>query len=199
MILLTAFEPFGGESVNPAELAVRSLEGSSIRTLILPVEYGRAARMAADEIRRLQPHAVICTGQAGGRKGITPEKYAFNLRSSSSPDNAGKICLEEPVLPGGPEKLESRFGAEAIAKAIQRKGIPAYVSESAGRFVCNDVMYSVLYELKDTSVPAGFIHVPFCTEQAARHPDAFAMSVGDISKGLLAAVEHIKTAFGLDL
>ena len=79
MILLTAFEPFGGESVNPAELAVRSLEGRDIRTLILPVEYGRAARMAADEIRRLQPHAVICTGQAGGRKGITPEKYAFNL------------------------------------------------------------------------------------------------------------------------
>ena len=197
MILLTAFEPFGGESINPSELAVRSLGSRGIYTLILPVEYGRAARMAVDAIRRLKPDAAISIGQAGGRKGITPEKYAFNLRSSVSPDNAGVVCRSESVVPEGPEKLESTFGAETVSSTLVREGIPSYVSESAGRFVCNDVLYSVLYELKDASVPAGFIHVPFCHEQAAGHTGAFVMSVDEIARGLEIAVHCVQKRFSL--
>ena len=190
-LLLTAFEPFGGETVNPAQQAVESLTVPGVQKLILPVEYGRAAAIVTDAITRLSPRAVICVGQAGGRSGITPEKYAVNLRRAKAPDNAGVLYDGQPIVPGGEERLESSFGAERIAQALSEAGSSAYVSESAGTFVCNDVMYSVLKHLSGSKVPAGFIHVPFCSAQAAGHPGAFTMSTEEIARGLAIAVECV--------
>lgn len=190
-LLLTAFEPFGGEAVNPAQQAVESLAVPGVQKLILPVEYGRAAALAIDAIRRLSPCAVISVGQAGGRSGITPEKYAVNLRRAKAPDNAGRVFDGQPIVPGGAERLESSFGAEKIAGALSQSGLSAYVSDSAGTFVCNDVMYSVLWHLSGSKVPAGFIHVPFCSAQAAGHPGAFTMSTEEITRGLAIAVDCV--------
>ncbi len=190
-LLLTAFEPFGGETVNPAQLALEKLNVPDAVRLVLPVEYERAAGLALGAIDRVRPDAVVSIGQAGGRAGITPEKYAVNLRKAAAADNAGRVCGGEPVVPGAPERLESTFGAEAIVRALALAGLPASVSTSAGSFVCNDVMYSVLYRLRGTNVRAGFIHVPFCGEQASGHPGAFTMDLKDIARGLEIAVRAV--------
>lgn len=191
MLLLTAFGPFGGDSVNPAQLVAERIRLPGVRALILPVEYGTASRIALQAIDELQPSAVIDLGQAGGRTGITPEKYAVNLRNALSPDNAGRICTMEPIVPGAAERLESTFGAEAIAEALLCAGIPAYVSEGAGTYVCNDVMYSVLHHLSGTGIRAGFIHVPFSRRQQATHPGAFTMEEDEMVRGIETAIRLI--------
>ena len=191
-LLVSAFEAFGGERVNPAKLALEALEAEDIVKLFLPVEYERASALLKDAIDALKPDAVISLGQAGGRDAVTPEKYAVNLRSSASPDSAGRLCRNEPIVPSGEEKLESTFGAEQIAKALREGGIPARVSESAGTYVCNDVMYSALHKLKDTGIPAGFIHVPYCREQLQSHPESFGMELSEIVRAVAIALNDIK-------
>ncbi len=191
-ILLTAFEPFGGERVNPALEAVTRVTGDGVIKLYLPVEYETAAKLTREKISECKPDAVVCVGQAGGRKGVTPESCARNMRSSASPDNAGRLCRSEPVVPGAPETLCSTFDAAGMTEYLKAKGFPAYVSGSAGTYVCNDVFYSVLYALEGTDVAAGFIHVPFCTEQLAAHPQAFALSTGEITAALEAALDYIR-------
>lgn len=191
MVLITAFEAFGGDRLNPAREAALQLSLPGVMPLILPVEYETAARMAVDAIEKYRPEAVIDLGQAGGRTGITPEKFAVNLRNARSADNAGRVCENEPIVPGGPDRIESRFGAEDIVSALREAGLPAYVSEGAGTYVCNDVMYSVLYHLRNTSVRAGFIHLPFCAEQADAHPGAFTMELGEMVRGLEIAVATV--------
>ncbi len=191
-LLVTAFEAFGGESVNPAKHAVKRLGGEDVIKLFLPVEYENAARMTLENIALYRPDAVINVGQAGGRDAVCPERYAVNLRSSKSPDGAGRLCLDEEIIPGGDARLESSFDADKIAAAINAGCIPARVSESAGTYVCNELMYRVLWFLKGSGVPAGFIHVPFCDEQAAGHPGAFTLSAGEISRALALALETVK-------
>ena len=191
-ILLTAFEAFGGESMNPARLALEALEAEDVIRLYLPVEYEKASRLVLEAIDAHRPAAVVSIGQAGGRDTVTPEKYAVNIRDSASPDSAGRICLKEAVIPGGAEKLESTFGAEQITDTLLECGIPARISENAGTYVCNDVMYSVLWKLKDTNIPAGFIHVPYCHEQLTNHPDCFGMDLSEITRALKIALDDIK-------
>lgn len=191
-ILVSAFEPFGGESINPALEAAALLRDADVVKLTLPVRYAEAAKIICAEIDRLEPDAVISVGQAGGRDAVTPERQAVNERSSAAPDSAGRLCQGEKIDPEGEDRLESTFGAEQIACAINASGLPARVSDSAGTYVCNDVMYSVLAKLKHKKVPAGFIHLPFCTGQATRHPGAFTMEISDMARALEIAVATVK-------
>ncbi len=187
-ILLSAFEPFGGEELNPAKEAVLRLEGDGIHKLILPVEYARAGRLLTDEIERVRPDIVIMTGQAGGRDAVTPERRAVNSRNAKAPDNAGRLCTGEKILEGGEEELPATLDPEMLKEAILKHGIPARVSESAGTFVCNDVFYQALEYLKAAPVRADFIHLPWCLEQAARHPGQFCLPVETMVRALEATV-----------
>jgi pyroglutamyl-peptidase len=177
-ILLTGFEPFEGEKVNPSWLAVRRLDGRVIRghRLVarrLPTAFGTSLEVLRHHLRLLQPVLVICVGQAGGRAEITPERVAVNLEDARIPDNAGRKPRDIPVVPGGPAAHWSTLPVRSIVRALQQRGIPAAVSLSAGTFVCNHVFYGLMHELaaQGGRVRGGFIHIPFLPAQAARHHD----------------------------
>ena len=191
-ILVTAFDAFGGERINPSKLAMEALEAEDVIKLTLPVMYETAANLAVETVKEYRPAAVISLGQAGGRNAVTPEKYAVNLRFSPSPDSAGRFCDHEIIIPHAPEKLESTFDAEKISDTLNRAGIPSHVSESAGTYVCNDVMYSVLWALRNTNIPAGFIHVPYCAAQVLSHPGSFSMEESEIVRAVEIVLNDIR-------
>ena len=193
--LLTAFCPFGGDKINPAEEAARGVKTPDTQLIILPVEYETASRIAIREIERFKPELVICLGQAGGRTGVTPETTAVNLRSALSPDNAGRVCESEIIDPLAPERLMSSFDAAKIAERISAGGIPSYISDGAGTYVCNDVMFCVLNHLKNTFVKAGFIHLPFCDEQKQAHPGAFTLSIETLTRAIEIAIETVRNEY----
>ena len=163
-ILLTGFEPFGGAATNSSWQAVTRVSFvPGLVTAELPVEFGRASEVLAALIAEHGPTAVIAVGVADGRTRITPERVAINLEDARIPDNAGVQPLERAVVAGGPAGLFSSLPVTRIAGAILAAGIPSEVSLSAGTYVCNSVMYSLLSELPD-GVIGGFIHVPAETE-----------------------------------
>lgn len=175
-ILLTYFEPFGWETENAAALTAERLpdavEGRQIVKLEVPVTFGGGAAAAikkAEELTRngTAPAAVIGLGQAAGRAKVTPELVGINLRIARIPDNAGFAPDHEPVVPGGPDGLFATAFPKEASGAIKTAGLPGELSLSAGAYVCNDLLYSLLYRFKDTPVRAGFIHVPVTPEQAA--------------------------------
>lgn len=189
-LLITGFDPFGGESVNPSWEAVRLLEDTigeyRLTKLQLPTVFGRAAALLLEAADRLKPDAVLCVGQAGGRAGITPEVIGINLREARIPDNEGHQPQNEPVIPGGPAAYFATLPVREMVSAMQTGGLPACLSYSAGAFVCNDVLYSVLHRYDGTAVRAGFVHVPYLPEQAGG--DKPSMSLVDIVRGLTLAI-----------
>ena len=172
-ILLTGFEPFGGEEVNPSWEAVRQLQppkGTELVKLRLPVVFREAGERLVRAMEQEKPDLVLCVGQAAGRAAITPERLGVNLMDAAIPDNAGFQPREEPVIPGAPTAYFARLPVKELAGAIRSAGVPAQVSNSAGLFVCNALLYRLLYEL-DTRYPGmrgGFVHVPCLSEQAGR-------------------------------
>ena len=193
-ILISAFEPFGGEPINPAKEALLRLEGEGRHKLFLPVEYARAGELLISETERVKPDAVIMTGQAGGRSAVTPERRAVNTRNAAAPDSAGRLCAGEKILEGGADELFATLDPEALAEAIAKAGVPARVSESAGSFVCNDVFYQALSHLKGAPVKADFIHLPWCSEQAPRHPGQFSLPVEDMVRALEAVIRLVSAS-----
>ena len=196
-VLVTAFEPFGGDMINPTRLILERLPGSicgaEIKKLLLPVEFIRAGTLAVYEAARLRPDAVVCLGQAGGRSAVTPELTAYNLADARIPDNAGRQPSGEPIEPGGPESVDSRLPVWDVIAHIRALGLPAQISFSAGRYVCNDLMYRVLRGV-DGSIPAGFIHVPFMREQVEGVPErenAPFMESEDMQRAVEAAIEAV--------
>ena len=163
-ILLTAFEPFGGETVNPAQeaaaLVPNEIEGIRIVKMDVPVVFGKSIEAVRAVMEREQPRAVLCLGQAGGRTAITPERVAVNLRDARIPDNAGNQPRDEAVEPQGPAAYFSTLPVRQMTEAIRSAGIPAALSLSAGAFVCNDLFYLLMHSLAGSGVPGGFIHVP---------------------------------------
>lgn len=163
-ILLTGFEPFDGAAVNPSWEAVRlvpeCLCGHAVHKLRLPVEYGGAAKMLLDEIRRLRPALVICCGVAGGREGVTPELVAINYRQARIADNAGQQYSGVPIVPGGETAYMTRMPVNAMVEAIRVQEVPAWLSLSAGAYVCNDLYYHVLAAEKELGHRGLFVHVP---------------------------------------
>ena len=173
-VLLTGFEPFGGESINPSWLSARALEGAEIggarvSARELPCVFGAAVDVLGRAIRELDPIVVICAGQAGGRAAITLERVAINVDDASIADNAGKQPLDEPIAIAGPVGYWSSLPIKAIVRALRDARIRADVSQTAGTFVCNHVFYGLMHLLADRpGVRGGFVHVPFLPEQAAR-------------------------------
>ena len=192
VILVTGFEPFGGETLNPTEILLKRLPGTiggcEISTLLLPVEFDRARALAFAEYDRLSPDVVVMLGQAGGRSAITPESTGKNIMDARMPDNAGYRPEQVPVVEGGPETLRSTFDIEKIVSAVSALGIPCERSDDAGKYVCNCLLYGMLDHNKG-AVPTGFIHVPFIKEQG--HNDAPAMELADMEKGIFAAIEAV--------
>lgn len=195
-ILVTAFEPFGGETVNASLEALRRLAppaGHRLIKRVLPVEFGRAALLLREMIRETGPEAVICLGQAAGRSAVTPERAALNVRDASIPDNAGFQPKDEPCVPGAPAAYFSTLPVRAMLEQAAAAGVPAAISNSAGTFVCNDVMYGLLHAVHTEfpTVKAGFIHLPCLPEQAKAHGDCPSMPGETAAKGLQAMLEAL--------
>lgn len=168
-MLLTGFDPFGGETINPAWEAVRRVPaviGSCrIEKMQIPTVFTRAAEEVIGRAEACHPAVILCVGQAGGRTGITPELVAINHRHASIPDNAGQQPLHMPIHPDAPDAYFTTLPVYAMAETVQRAGIRSSVSYSAGAFVCNDVFYSLLHRFHNTDTRVGFVHVPFLPEQ----------------------------------
>lgn len=192
--LLTGFEPFGGEVINPSWQAVQALHGRVIAghrvvSLQLPCAFDAAPRVLRAALRRHRPNLVIATGQAGGRAGLSLERVALNLIDARIPDNAGLQPIDVPVSAGAPLACLSTLPIKSAVLALRDAGIAADVSQTAGTFVCNQVFYVLMRALaRRTEVRAGFVHVPWLPEQAARH-DGPGMALDTIVRGLELIVE----------
>ena len=169
-ILVTGFDPFGGQPVNPAREAVMRLPdtvgGYEIVKLEIPTVFGLAAETVLQAAEELRPHAILCVGQAGGRGAVTPEVVAINLREASSPDNAGNIPVNTPVMENAPAAYFATLPVRDMVQAVKERGIPCALSYTAGTFVCNDLLYTLLHRYRDTDVKVGFVHIPYLPEQA---------------------------------
>lgn len=194
VVLVTGFEPFGGEKTNPSWDVCQALPGEiagmRVERLRVPCEFRRAIEVAAEAIERTRPSLVVCLGQAGGRALIGVERVAINVDDARIPDNVGAQPVDELVAANGPPAYFASLPVKAMAAAIRAAGVPAEVSNSAGTFVCNHLMYGVLHYLAagGSRARAGFIHVPFSEEQAVEKPTAPCMSVAAMVKGITAAI-----------
>jgi len=173
-VLVTGFEPFGGEKVNPSELVARSLEGRVIagRPLavrVLPVETRTIGERLARAMREESPDIVICTGQAAGRAAMALERVAVNVLDFERADNVGVMRKNDPILRGGPDARLAPLPFAEIVAAWTEAGIPGYVSNSAGTYICNQVLYEALGIAQAATPPivAGFVHLPYLPAQAA--------------------------------
>jgi len=193
-ILVTGFEPFGGQETNASWEAVRQcpyvLGSVELIKELLPVVYDSVGKCLEQLIRTYRPDAVLCVGQAKGRCSIMPEKIAINWKDSKAEDNAGVAYHGEPIEPDGADGYFATIPVEKICDTLKGRGIPAQVSYSAGTYVCNCTMYSLLYFLKKTGldIPAGFIHVPCTYGDGVLRPDIPAMPLSVIVSGLEAVI-----------
>ncbi len=168
-LLITGFDPFDGATVNPSWEAVKLLPDTvgdyELYKLQIPTVFGLAPRTVLEKAAQIQPDVIISVGQAGTRPAVTPERIGINVRDARITDNAGISPKDEPIVPGGPDGLFSTLPIKAMIAAIQEAGLPASVSNTAGTFVCNDVLYSLLHHYAGSDVRCGFIHVPWLPEQ----------------------------------
>ena len=196
-LLITGFEPFGGELVNPSALAAERLAadgfaGWQTDRLVLPVIRYRAAELVIAAISRQMPDAVVLLGQAGGRGRITPERVAINVDDYRRPDNAGNQPVDEPIIADGPAAYFAHLPVKLMAERMRAAGAPAILSNTAGTYLCNHVAYAVLHHIATRGLPvrAGFIHVPYLPEQAARHEvETPSLSMETLTHGLRAGIE----------
>ena len=189
-LLITGFDPFGGATVNPSWMAVERLPDQIgecvLCKLQIPTVFSKAATAVLETARQFSPDTILCVGQAGGRAAVTPERIGVNIRDARIPDNAGNQPRGEFVDPQGPAAYFSTLPVEAMAQAIRDAGVDATVSNSAGAFVCNDVLYSLLHHYDGTAVRVGFVHVPYIPEQGAP-----SMELEQIVRALEAAITLI--------
>ncbi|MBD3949580.1 pyroglutamyl-peptidase I [Tuanshanicoccus lijuaniae] len=204
-ILVTGFEPFGNEQMNPAIEAVKSLpetiDGAQVIKLEIPTVFHKSGEVLLAAIKEIQPDAIICVGQAGGRFAITPERVAINQDDASIKDNDGNQPIDQPIHPDGPPAYFSTLPIKAIVSAIQAAGIPAQVSNSAGTFVCNHLMYQARYYAErylSDKAAVGFIHVPFMPNQVVTKPNVASMELSTIVKALTIALEVVVRQFGCE-
>lgn len=199
-VLLTGFEPFDGELINPAmevvhELAGERIAGHRVEPATLPVTFGEAYVALYAAIERVEPSLVLCVGQAGGRARISLERCALNLIDARVPDNAGRQPIDVPVIAGAPAAFFSTLPVKAMLQAMQASGVPAELSLSAGTYVCNAVFFALMQHLaqRDDGLRGGFAHIPYLPVQAARHPGTPCMALDTLSKGLGIAIEAALT------
>lgn len=193
-VLLSGFEPFDGETVNPSWEAVRSLagekvDGMEIRVCCLPTVFGKSQDRLREAIRHEQPEVVIAVGQAGGRTAITPERVAINLEDARIPDNEGNQPVDRPVVEGAPVAYWSTLPIKRMVRAMREEGIPAAVSHTAGTYVCNHLFFGLMHEIHQSqhSIRGGFIHIPFAPEQVV-NGNRPSLPLELVRQGLLLAV-----------
>jgi len=188
--LVTGFEPFGGESVNPALDAVLRLpprrDALEIATASLPSVFGRALAALEDALVTTRPDIVLCVGQAGGRTELSLERVAINVDDARIPDNDGQQPIDRAVVAGGPTAYFATLPIKAAARALREAGLPAAVSNTAGTFVCNHVFYGLMHlaATRQLRLRGGFLHVPYLPSQAARLGGAPSMARDDIVRGI---------------
>jgi pyroglutamyl-peptidase len=199
--LVTGFEPFGGDSVNPALEALdrlpRRLGALAIQTLVLPAVFGEAIDVLADAVAASGPDVVLCVGLAGGRAALSLERVAINIDDARIADNRGQQPIDRPIAADGPAAYFATLPIKAAAAALREAGLPAAVSNTAGTFVCNHVFYGLMH-LAATRRPGlrgGFLHVPYLPSQATREDGAPSMALDDIVRGIeivlrVAAARH---------
>lgn len=193
-VLITGFEPFGGEIVNPALEAVMKIENKldhiEVIKAKLPVVFHQSISVLEQLIQTHNPNVVICVGQAGGRTSITLERVGINVDDARMPDNDGKTPVDQKINPNGPDAYFSSLPIKAIVSAINESGIPASVSNSAGTYVCNHVLYGLSDFIASSSldIKGGFIHVPFAPEQVVKNPGQPSMSIENIMSALKTAI-----------
>lgn len=193
-ILLSGFEPFGGESINPSWEVARAMDGLTVagRRIVsvqLPCVFGLTLRRLAEALETHRPAMVVALGQAGGRCELSIERVAINVDDARIPDNAGASPVDEPVVAGGPAAYFSTLPIKAMVAALRVAGYPAAVSQTAGTFVCNHVFYGLQHMLRERSVRSGFVHIPYLPEQAARHPGQPSMPLATMIAGVQLALE----------
>ena len=188
--LVTGFEPFGGDRVNPSFEALarlpRRLGALEIVTAALPVAYGRAIPLLRERIAVGAPDIVLCTGLAGGRSELSLERVAINIDDARIPDNDGSQPIDRPVVFGAPAAYFATLPIKAATAALRQAGLPAAVSNSAGTFLCNHVFYGLMHEaaVSGARFRGGFLHVPYLPSQAARVPGGPAMALEQIVEGI---------------
>lgn len=189
-LLITGFDPFGGETINPSWEAVSRLPNVigeyRLTKLQIPTVFVRAAEAVLAAAGQDRPDVILCVGQAGGRDAVTPERIAINIASAAKPDNAGNQPREESILPGGPDGSFSTVPVRSMADAITAAGLPGRVSNTAGTFVCNDTLYRLLQHYAGSGTRVGFLHVPHLPQQAKA--GAPSMELAQIIAALTAAI-----------
>ena len=193
-IIVTGFDPFGGEMINPSIECVKALpeiEGVELIRLELPTVFNESAKRLNEVINDVKPDAVLSVGQAGGRPGITMERIAINVDDARIPDNISQQPIDEAIQLDGEAAYFTTLPIKRIVKAIREAGIPAEVSNSAGTFVCNHIMYQALFAATKADKPfkAGFMHIPFIPEQTTDKPS---LPLEESTKALQIAIETIR-------
>ena len=190
-LLITGFDPFGGERINPSWEAVKLLPETigeyALTKLQIPTVFGQAAEKVLTAAKELKPDVILSVGQAGGRKAVTPEVIGINLREAGIPDNAGNQPVNTPVVPGGPDAYFSTLPVREMVQSIRTAELPAALSYSAGAFVCNDVLYTHLHHYHGSTTRVGFIHVPYLPEQGSP-----SLPLEQTVAALIAAVQAIE-------
>ena len=192
-LLITGFDPFGGADRNPSREAVMALPDVigdyTLFKLEIPTVFGLAAETVLRAAADLRPDAILCVGQAGGRANITPEVVAINLREASIPDNRGNQPRNTPVVENAPAAYFSTLPVRHMVEAVKAAGVPCALSYSAGVFVCNDLLYTLLHHYDGTDVRVGFIHIPYLPEQAGE--GVASLPLEDAVRGLTAAIQAL--------
>ena len=199
-VLITGFDPFGGEPINPALEAVKKLPdtiaGAEVIKLEIPTVFRKSLEKIEEAIIKHNPNIIISVGQAGGRFGVTPERVAINMDDARIKDNEGFQPLDSTIFEDGENAYFTNLPIKAMVKEMHENDLPGSVSNTAGTFVCNHVMYGILYMI-DKKYPGkkgGFIHVPYIPAQVVTKANTPCMSLDDIAKSLelciKAAVEN---------
>ena len=194
-VLLTGFEPFGGETVNPSWEAVRTLRsrriaGHRIEVARLPTAFGDALTALGAALTASRPRLVIAVGQAGGRDRLSLERIAINVDDARIADNRGRQPIDQPVIAGAPAAYFSTLPIKAALAALTDAGIPAAISQSAGTYVCNHVFYGLMHALAHRrGVRGGFVHIPFLPAQAVQHRGAPSVALDTVIAALRLIVE----------
>jgi len=175
-VLVTGFEPFGGDAVNPSQELAKAVDGRAIgrlvvRSLVLPVQHEAARDIVAAELDADGLAAVVHLGLAGGRARVSLERVAVNVMDYQQPDAAGDVKRDEACAPGGPPAYWSTLPLRPILAELAAEGIPAHLSYTAGAYLCNFAMYTTLHALAERgrAIPAGFVHVPYLPSMVATH------------------------------
>lgn len=190
-LLICGFMPFGGEEINPSWEAVSLLPQKvgnyTLKKLCVPVVFGEGYEVVLTAAKEISPDVILCIGQAGGRSAITPELVAINLRYAKIPDNKGNQPKDEHIIADGKSAYFSTLPVRKMSEAIKSAGIPSELSYSAGAYVCNDLLYSLLAKFECTETRVAFIHVPYIPEQG-KEPS---LPLSDITRALTVAIESL--------